>query len=159
MIGAFIDGRLVMGITKFDQNYKDMYENSGSSDVVTEEVCHKKVCKMIDTIRAENPLKIDISRVVVTPLCGKWALISRQLQMAIESGEDHKVDDLKQKAAKCLKYDPKLQDYLTCGQDQRQKDAIMKMLPEEMVVRLNEASGITALTERYKILCIRCMWR
>ena len=151
--GAFIDGRLVIGITKFDANYEDMHEQDHEMIAVTEDSCRDKVQAIMDAIRSENPSKmVDFGRMIVIPLSGIWARNSKELEMSLEYDPADKKEKNLKKATKALKYDPKLHEYLVCGQGEKHKKAIQRMNPKEVVQRLNVASGITKLTEKYETL-------
>ena len=69
---AFTDGRLTIGITKYDANY-----DSSCKGNVTVKFVKKKVTESIK--RAVKDAQLTVSDDMIIPLCGKWALIGSKL--------------------------------------------------------------------------------
>lgn len=136
-IAAIGDGRLIIGITKFDKIYED-------DDSVTVEMVKQEV---IQCVKAKTG--VSLPEDVVIPLCGKWALrdskLIHQLNTIIDSEDHHLPPGVIQKVIAALERD---HVPLPVGQGQSQEDAIAKLGPKEIVKKLEEASGISSIRAR-----------
>ena len=137
-IAAITDGRLIVGITKFDTLYE-----ADEPDVVTEEML---VQKTLQSIR--DATGVSVPQKVVVPLCGKWALkdskLTRQLMSSSES--DEKPPNLFKDAVKALE---RYRVPIPAGQGQSQEEAVgSRFSPKELVKKLEQASGISSMKAR-----------
>lgn len=139
--GAIIEGRLTIGITKFDATYGS--SSSSRKGTVTEKMLRKRVIHSI-----QNAVGVTVSEAIVIPLCGEWALTGSKLANCLHS-EIH-VEEKKirlEEAVSTLQKYPHLS--LPGGQGQSQREMIMGLQPNEIVRNVEKASGISRLKKRY----------
>ena len=145
---AFIDGRLTICITKFDDNYSKQVKRRDSGqrrrgmkeELVTTEVAIAKVKKDVSSVFS------DFSEDAIIPLSGKWAFACSEFERS-DFGEDEERAELRSEALDSLKGYPSLS--LPGGED-NSHDAIIEKLPDaELIEQLEVASGVKALKERY----------
>lgn len=141
-----MDGRLVIGITKFDTNYKQLPGKSRRRGcrfphISVENVREKMVASIKDATGTEIPEDI------IVPLCGDWALAASRLASCLISDPDKELEERKEEAATALAYDPHLS--LPGGQEQSQIEAIKYLEVNELICKLEKASGIHNLKARF----------
>ena len=137
LIGAISDGRLIIGITKFDGIYED--ESS-----ITEKVIKQKV---IQSIR--DAAGVSLPEDVVIPFSGRWALKDCKLIYQLKNSDDHQIPiQVLRRVIEALERD---HVSLPVGQGQSQEDAITRLRPKELVKMLETASGISNMKTRYAV--------
>lgn len=143
------DGRLVIGITKFDTNYKRLPEKSRRRGCRFPHISKEKVReKMIASIKdaTDTDVTEDMNHIIV-PLCGDWALAASRLASCLISDPDKELEERKEDAATALACDPHL--CLPGGQEQSQKEAIKSLEVYNLICELEKASGIHILKARF----------
>lgn len=140
-VGAIQDGRLMIGISKYDINF-DNPEDDTVQEQVTEEHLKYNVIKSVD-----DAIKVEVSRNIIIPLCGRWGLAASKLSNSMVgiSGEEI-VKKRLQAAQKMLERCPYVD--LPGGQDQSLKDLILKLNANKVVTMLEQASGFGTLKDR-----------
>lgn len=138
--GAIADGRLTIGITKFDMNYCSFRTKKKGG--VTEEMVKEEVIKSI-----EEATGAMVSKDMIIPLCGEWALAGSKLASCLINDPNRDLKERYQEAALALQNHPNLS--LPGGQGQAYSEAIMKHLPtEDLVQKIEIVSGISDLKAR-----------
>ena len=132
------DGRLAVGITKFDTVYS---RKSGRPTTV------EKVRKNLITSIKEATDTV-VSDDTIIPLCGEWVMAASKLASCLISDPiDEKLKKLAiDEAAEALEKYPHLS--LPGGQEQSPKDAIKSLQPMALIDHLERASGVTDLKAR-----------
>ena len=131
---ALSDGRLIIGITKFDNIHED-------DDPVRVEIVKQEV---IQSVKAATG--VSLPEDVIIPLCGKWALSDSKLINQLTNIEDGRVPPgCVYKVVAALERD---RVSLPVGQGQTQEEAIARLGPKEIVKKLEEASGISSMRTR-----------
>ena len=140
-LGAFIDGRLTIGITKFDRSYSSL--SSGKKGAVT-------VVEAKDSIAESIRKAIDVHMVgsdnMIIPLCGEWALASSRLASCLIWDQKRETEARKKEAACALRGHP--DPSLPCGQGQKPHEAVMTHPPIRIIQEIDTISGIFKLRER-----------
>ena len=136
-LGALLDFRLLIGITKSDSVYEE------GPDSVSKEDLKEKLFQSI-----KSCIGTEISRETVIPICGKWFLNDRKLigWLLSHTEKDEKPPDIVKATKKALK---RYRLQLPSGQDQTMKQAIRKHDPEMLVKQLEEASGMSSIKSRF----------
>ena len=143
------DGRLAVAITKFDANY--CASKSKRRDRRSTHITVEKVRKTTTASIKEATGGTDVSEDTIIPLCGKWALAASQLANCLISDPDNETDERHKEAAKALESYPHLS--LPGGQEQSYTDTIKNLSPSDLVMHLENASGITDLKARFVWQC------
>ena len=143
--GAFKGNRLIIVVTKFDlvsQSAKD----SDTCEEMTEEKVKKQVCQFV-----HKACGVEFSNDDVLVVSGKWAYNARMLAMTPEHGPAPTQSAYKKYQANVKKY---LRDVpnATCGQGEHPNMSLDKLGDDELSAKLEEASGIITLEERYSQL-------
>lgn len=136
-IGAVVDGRLTIGIAKFDRNYEG------------EEDCTNFLQdQIVESIRDATDSVVTSDTIV--PFCGEWALVSSQIMSHLigSSQQQSEMKGLIKKAATYLVKYPHLS--LPGGQGETLFRAISKYPPKILVQELEKASGMHDLKKRYE---------
>ena len=132
---ALSDGRLIIGITKFDNTYED------DDPVSVESVKQETIQSVVDKTRVSLPEDM------IIPLCGKWALTDSDLINTLNSVEDGCAVP-----PRCIySVVSALERHrvsLPVGQGQTQEEAIAKLSPKEIVKKLEGANGISSMRTR-----------
>ena len=145
---AMRDGRLAVAITKFDANYcasKSKRRGRRSSHITVEKVKENTIASIKD---ATNGTKV--SEDTIIPLCGIWALAASQLTNCLISDPDNEIKGRQVEAAKALESYPHLS--LPGGQEQSYADTVKNLSPSDLVMHLENASGITDLKARFECI-------
>ena len=143
------DGRLAVGVTKFDNNYaaaKSKRHGRRASNVSVEKVKEK----MIESIR--DAVKIEVPGDTIIPLCGEWALSASMLANCLLGDPDTEIKERAEEASCDLEKYPHL--CLPRGQGQSQNEAIRQLEHPALIEHLEMASGITDLKSRLVIIII-----
>ena len=139
------DGRLVVGITKFDLNYTSACpQRRGQSRSLTIDDVRKNVVRSI-----KEATSVDISEDSVLQLCSNWALISTKLAKSLVDESDDSItkEVLKEALSSLEKHSHS--DYLPRGQGESLAD--VNHDPHRVIECLNKASGIHTLKKWYII--------
>lgn len=145
--GAFTDGRLSIGITKFDDNYEKQLKKMKSArtrnreEIVTTRSATTKVAKDV-----KNATNIDMSESAIMPLSGKWALTCSMLESCILHDPKDELNEMFCDGVSHLKSYPHLS--LPGGQELTHDKIIEVSTPKEVALMLKDASGITSLKQR-----------
>ena len=132
-VGAIVDGRLTVCVTKFDL----MRQKGASSEEVKE--------KAIESIEQTTQLKI--SKNLVIPVCGDWAMSGSKVAKSLESGH---YQDWLDNVLKALEVSHSLLD-VPCGQGEDIQDALRSNFdPSALVQMLESICGFDELKKRYK---------
>ena len=138
--GAIADGRLTIGITKFDTNYDSAKIKRKTA--VTAEMVKERVTESI-----EDATGAMVSDDMIIPLCGEWALAGSKLASSLISDPNNDKDERYKDATLALQSFPHLN--LPGGQGQSYIDAIMRLYPpEELVEKIESVSGMSQLKAR-----------
>lgn len=140
--GAIGDGRLIIGIGKFDSNF--IYRTQDTrEDSLTEEAVRLKVTKNLEKISIKNTSNLNI-----IPLSGIWALAASKLATCLANDQsDGNFEKILEDAQRMLEMCPNAD--LHGGQDESQRDLVRKLDPQAVIERLHRASGFNLLTQRY----------
>ena len=146
------DGRLVIGVTKFDTNYKRLPGKSKRSGCRSPHISVEKVReKMIASIK--DATGTGVPEDIIVPLCGDWAFTASRLAFCLISDPDkEELEERKEEAATALEGYPHF--CLPKGQEQSQKEAIKELEVKELIHQLEKASGIHTLKERFVQSCL-----
>ena len=138
--GVFQGNRLIVVITKFDLQ-SDSANLFYTEEEITEEHVKKQTCQFVQ----EACAGVDISPDDVLPVSGRWAYWARMLA----NTGPHELTHYRCHAAvkRCLYDVPNS----TCGQGEDPNMSLDKLGDDELSAKLEEASGIAALEERYFI--------
>ena len=142
-IGVFEGNRLIIVITKFDQQ-------SGSADLsdtwvkITENDVKEQTCQFVRKICPTAKISHDD----VLPVSGRWAYHARMLASTPRHHAMH--SKYEENVKKCLCAGPNP----TRGQEEDLYTSLDEYEDHELSKKLEEASGITMLEERYsKFMC------
>ena len=138
------DGRLAVAITKFDTNYsssKSKRRGRKSTHTTVDDVRRNTITSIKDATATE------VSPDTIIPLCGEWALCASRLASCLISDPDNEIEDRQEDAAKALTNYPHLS--LPGGQEQSYTETIKSLSHADLVMHLENASGITDLKARF----------
>ena len=138
------DGRLAVAITKFDTNYNSSTSKRRgrkSAHTAADEVRRNTIASIKDAT------EIDVSPDTIIPLCGEWALCASRLANCLISDPDKEIEERQDDAAKALEKYPHLS--LAGGQEQTYAQTIKNLSHADLVMHLENASGITDLKARF----------
>lgn len=143
------DGRLAVAITKFDMNYSSSKSRrrgrkSTQASTTVNEVRNNTIVSIRDATETE------VSPDTIIPLCGEWALRASRLANCLISDPDNEIEDRKEDVAKALENYPHLS--LAGGQGQSYTDTIKSLSHADLVMHLENASGITDLKARFDVI-------
>ena len=137
------DGRLAVGVTKFDNNY---CASTRSSRRQTRQISVEKVKeKMIESIN--DAVETEVSADTIIPLCGEWALSASMLANCLEGDPNDEIKDRADDAVRALENYP--HNTLPRGQGQSLKESIQQLNHEVLIQHLEIASGIADLKSRF----------
>ena len=142
LAGAFTDGRLSIGITKFDTNYD--CSKKRKEELVTAEMVKERVIESI-----QDATDAMVSNDTIIPLCGECALAGSKLASSMISDPQHTniMEAKYREAAEVLQRFP--HQSLLGGQGQSYIDAIMERFsPEDLVQEIESVSGVFQLKTR-----------
>ena len=132
---AIYDRRLTVGITKLDL--------IGEQEASTEEVRDKT----IKTIEAATQL--NLSKDLVVPLSGKWAMSANKLNNCLKGGHHDEVSSAREEVLSVLEANHSQLD-IPCGQGESIKVALSSRFDSYTLVRmLEKVSGFEELKKRY----------
>lgn len=138
------DGRLAVGVTKFDTNYTSSISrrrSRRSNHITVEKVKENMIASIKDATGSE------VSEDTIVPLCGEWALAAGRLANCLISDPEHELQERKEDAISALEKYPHLS--LPGGQQQTQKELIQSLSSKDLIKHLENASGICDLKSRY----------
>ena len=141
---AMKDGRLTVGVTKFDTNYnpsKLKIRSRTSSHILVEKVKQN----VIDSIKEATDTEVSDGTIV--PLCGEWAFAASMLANCLVNDPNNKLVERQEVAVSLLETYPHLR--LAAGEDQSMKQVIQSLSPQDLIDHLENASGISDLKSRY----------
>lgn len=109
---------------------------------ITEEVVKDKILRSI-----EDAINVQLIKDNIIPLCGRWGLAASKLSNSIlgdpsEENVQKRFRNAKKMLEKCPYVD------LPGGQDESQRDLILKLDSSEVVSMLETASGFRTLKKR-----------
>ena len=134
LTGVFRDNRVIIVITKFD-----LVNQSFDEDEVTEGKVKEQTCQFVAKACPGATILPDD----VLPVSGRWAYNARMLA---NTGPEEPNHNRCQTAVKnCLRHVPNA----TCGQGEDPNMSLDKLGDDVLSAKLEEASGIIALEERY----------
>ena len=140
---ALRDGRLAVGVTKFDTIYSNKSRKRARRAAPT----------TVENVRANLVTSIKeatgtvVSDDTIIPLCGEWALAASKLASCLISDPNDEKQKRLEDAAEDLEDYPHLS--LPGGQEQSPKDAIKNLEPMALIDHLEKASGVADLKARY----------
>ena len=135
--GALTDGRLLVGITKFDLNYTSVCpQRRGQSRSISIDNVRQSV------VRSIKEANVDINEDSVLQLCSDWALISTKLARSLVDENDDVKKEVLKEALSSLEKNPH-SDHLPRGQGESLAD--VNHDPHRVIECLNKASGIHTL--------------
>lgn len=136
LTGVFCDNRVIIVITKFDLVNQS---SDPDEDEVTEEKVKEETCQFVSKACAG----VDISPDDVLPVSGRWAYNARMLaNTGPEEPNHHKFQTI---VKSCLGDVPNA----TRGQGEDPNMSLDKLGDDVLSTKLEEASGIITLEERY----------
>ena len=133
---AFGDGRLIIGVTKFDHIYED-------DDPASIETVKQNIIQSIVTATG-----VSLPEDVIIPLCGKWALSDSEFIHQLNAVEDGRVPPQCIQSIIAAFKRSHILDPLPAGQGQTQEEAIAQLGPKEIVKKLEIATGISSMRAR-----------
>ena len=136
--GVFQGNRLVIVITKFDQQSGSAYL-SGTGEEITEEQVKKQTCQFV----REACTGVDISPDDVLPVSGRWAYNARMLANTPPHEPNHHKCQTSVKI--CLLA---IRDQ-ACGEGEDLNTSLDELPDHKLIAKLEEASGIATLEARY----------
>lgn len=148
IIGAFTDGRLLIVVTKFDENYRDLDEDETDKSFVTPESVANHVSS---GVQKATGVKIDPN--IVIPVSARWFTFSKNLhncllEMTATSGPE-KIREFQKKRSKV---ECSLRDYpdldIEGGQGFDVGRALTELPAAVLVEKLSGASRIPLLKQR-----------
>ena len=139
---ALRDGRLVVGVTKFDTIYCNKSRKHARRAAPT---TIKKVRERLVT-SIKEATGTDVCDDTIVPLCGEWALAASRLASCLMSDPNNEKQDRLEEAAEALESYPHLS--LPGGQEQSPKEAIKTLQPIALIDHLEKASGVADLKAR-----------
>ena len=137
------DGRLAVGVTKFDANYtsfKSSRRSRRSNHITVEKVRENMIASIRDATGSV------VSEDTVVPLCGEWALAASRLAECLISDPDEELQERRKEAISALESYPHLS--LPGGQQQTHGAVIQSLNSKDLVKHLENASGIHDLKSR-----------
>ena len=137
------DGRLAVGVTKFDTNFNSKPKTQGHRATTISVGDVRK--KMISSIK--DATKTVVSDDTIIPLIGEWALSASRLASCLISDPCSEKRERLEEATAALESYPHLS--LPRGQEQSPKDVIQNLEPMALITHLEKASGISDLKARY----------
>ena len=138
--GAIADGRLTIGITKFDTIYESA--KMKKKDAASPEAVVERVRESI-----EDATGALVSDDMIIPLCGDWALAGSKLASSLISDPNRDMRERYEVAAEALQKFPNLD--IPGGQGQSYIDAVTRLYPpEDLVEKIENISGISQLKAR-----------
>ena len=132
--GVFEGNRLIIVITKFDQQ-SGSAELSDTNEEITEEEAKEKTCQFVCEICPSAKISHDD----VLPVSGRWAYHARMLANSSKCEPTH--NRCQSNVRKCLADVPNR----TCGQGE---DPYANLEDSNLSAELEKASGITVLEAR-----------
>lgn len=140
------DGRLAVGITKFDTNSshsssKSKRRGRRSTHITVDKVKENTITSIRDATGTE------VSEDTIVPLCGDWALAASRLANCLVSDPDNELEERLEEATSTLESYPHLS--LPGGQEQSHIEAIKNLSHSDLIAHLENASGISDLKSRY----------
>ena len=139
-----MDGRLAIGVTKFDTIYsnKSRRRSRRAAPTTVEKVRENLITSI------KEATGTDISDDTIIPLCGEWAMAASRLASCLISDPiDEKQKKLAiEEAAEALENYPHLS--LPGGQEQSPRDAILSLQLMTLIDHLERASGVADLKVR-----------
>ena len=136
----FNGNRLIIVVTKFDQTIESA-KGLDPPEEMTEEKVKKEVCQFV-----HETCGIEFSNDDVLVVSGSWAYTARMLATTPPYGPTQKAHQRYQTNVKaCLHVVPNA----TCGQGEHPNMSLDKLGDDELSAKLEEASGIITLEERY----------
>ena len=139
--GIIGDGRLTVGITKFDQHYLNSKRKRRGA--ITVEMVKERVVNNI-----EEATGAVIPDDMIIPICGEWALDGSRLNNCLISDPKTELSERYEEAAKVLHQYPELS--LPGGQGQTYSEIVCQQYPPlDLVEMIESISGITDLKARY----------
>ena len=139
---ALTDGRLAIGVTKFDTIYSNKLRKRGRRAAPT--TVEKVRENLINSIKEATGT--DIPEDTIIPLCGEWAMAASRLASCLISDPTDEKQERLEEAAQALENYPHLS--LPGGQEQTSKDSIKSLHPMGLIHHLERASGVADLKVR-----------
>ena len=139
---ALRDGRLAVGVTKFDIIYSNKSRRRGRRAVPT--TVEKVRENLVTSIKEATGTVISDDTII--PLCGEWAMAASRLASCLISDLIDEKQKWLSEAAEALENYPHLS--LPGGQEQSPRDAIMSLQPMVLIDHLERASGVADLKVR-----------
>ena len=136
------DGRLAVGVTKFDTIYSNKSRRRGRRAVPT--TVEKVRENLVTSINEATDTVISDDTII--PLCGEWAMAASRLASCLISDPTDEKQERLEEAAQALENYPHLS--LPGGQEQSPKDTIMSLQPMVLIDHLEKASGVADLKAR-----------
>ena len=136
------DGRLAVGVTKFDTIYSNKSRRRGRRAVPT--TVEKVRENLVTSINEATDTVISDDTII--PLCGEWAMAASRLASCLISDPTDEKQERLEEAAQALENYPHLS--LPGGQEQSPKDTIMSLQPIVLIDHLEKASGVADLKAR-----------
>ena len=139
---ALTDGRLAVGVTKFDTIYCNKAKKRARRGAPTnfEKVKETLISSIIDAT------SITVSEETIIPLSGEWAMAASRLASCLISDPNNEKQGILEEAAEALESYPHLS--LPGGQEQSPKEAIKNLELMTLIDHLEKASGIADLKKR-----------
>ena len=137
-IGVFEGNRLIIVITKFDQQ-SESAELSDTEEEITQEDAKEQTYQFVREICPSA----NISHDDVLPVSGRWAYHARLLASSCPHHALH--GRYQENVKKCLRVVPNP----TCGQGEDLNTSLDEFEDNELSTKLEKVSGITVLEERY----------
>ena len=139
-IGVFEGNRLIIVITKFDQQ-SESAELSDTEEEITQEVAKEQTCQFVREIYPSAKISHDD----VLPVSGRWAYHARMLASSRPHHALHSryQDNVK----KCLLIAPNP----IRGQGEDSHTSLDEFEDNELSTKLENVSGIAVLEERYPV--------
>ena len=137
-----IDGRLTIGITKFDRHYtRSSIKKKGAVTVRTLKD------RVAEAMKQAVDMHMTLSDDMIIPLSGDWALASSRLASCLIDDPKKEIKARKKEAAEILCNHPDFSP--PCGQGQNPLEAMMKHYPPFQIVKeIESISGISELKAR-----------
>ena len=136
------DGRLAVGVTKFDTIYCNKAKKRARRGAPTTVENVKET--LISSIKDATGTIVFEDTII--PLCGEWALIASRLASCLISDPNNEKQKMLEEAADALASYPHLS--LPGGQEQSPQEAIINLEPMDVIDLLEKASGISDLKKR-----------
>ena len=137
---AFRDGRVLIGITQFDNNYHVSFEE----ERITEEYARQRMCTIIEAATRQQMSQIEN---VVLTISGMWALCSIRVQGVDEDQFPREFNQRKDVMLSYLNNSQEVMENLTGGQDENVP--LSRIEPLKLASMLHNASHIEEFTRRY----------